>query len=340
MFQHILVPLDGSSRAEQALPVAGHLARASHGTLTLLSVITPQLEVDLKLIGLSRHIQLSQEADIAGANDYLAKVLSSNDFKGIDIQTEVLTGAPATTIRLFAQLQGVDLIVLCSHGYTGFKRWRLGSVALHVIQRSPAPVLVLSEDGPTPIGRPAESTRPLRVLVALDGSPLAETALVPAAHLCACLTAPAQGALHLTRVLPFSELAEDGQKEMLLTARKLAESNASEYLDTVKQRLQEGDLAKLGLIVTSSVVVHTDVADTLIRVAEHGAFVRDTEEFAGCDLIAMATHGRGDLQRWFMGSVTERVLGTTALPLFVVRAHQPQTEEYVSTPAMAMAAKE
>jgi nucleotide-binding universal stress UspA family protein len=340
MFHHILVPLDGSSRAEQALPVAAQIARASHGMLTLLSVITPRLEVDLKPMGLSRHIDLSQEVDMARANDYLAQVTSSNDFKGIDIRTEVLTGAPATTIRLFAQLQRVDLIVMCSHGYTGFKRWRLGSVALHVIQRSPAPVLVLCEGGSRPIGQPEESTRPLRVLVALDGSPLAETALVPAAHLCACLAAPAQGALHLIRVLPFSELADDGQKEILLEARKLAEPNVRAYLDTIEQRLREGDLAKLGLIVTSSVVVHTDVADTLIRVAEHGEFVRDTEEFGGCDLIAMATHGRGDPHRWFMGSITEHVLGTTALPLLVVRPHQSQTEEYTSATAMAMAGKE
>ncbi len=328
MFHHIVVPLDGSSRAEQALPVAAHLARASHGTLTLLRVITPRLEVDLKLIGLSRHIELSQETDMAQANDYLAQVTSSNDFEGIDIQTEVMTGAPATTIRLFAQLHHVDLIVLCSHGYTGFKRWRLGSVALHVIQRSTAPVLVLSEGSSIPIGRPEGSTHPLRVLLALDGSPLAETALVPAAQLCACLAAPAHGALHLTRVVPFSELADD---------RQLAESNVRAYLKTIEQRLQVRDLAELGLMVTSSVVVHTDVADSLIREAEHGEFIGDNEELHGCDLIAMATHGRGDPHRWFMGSITEHVLGATTLPLLVVRPHQAQMEEHTSTLEMAMA---
>lgn len=274
---------------------------------------------------------------MARANDYLAQVTSSNDFKGIDIRTEVLAGAPATTIRLFAQLHRVDLIVLCSHGYTGFKRWRLGSVALHVIQRSTAPVLVLCEGSSIPIGRPEESTRPLRVLLALDGSPLAETALEPAAQLCACLAAPAHGTLHLTRVLPSSELADDSQKEVPLEARKLAASNARAYLKTIEQRLREGDLAELGLMVTSSVVVHADVADTLIRVAEHGEFIGDNEEFGGCDLIAMATHGRGDPHRWFMGSITESVLGTTALPLLVVRPHQPQTEEHTSATEMAMA---
>ncbi len=326
MFHHILVPLDGSPRAEQALPTAARFAHASGGTLTLLTVVAPVLEIVIKPVRLTGHAELPLDTEIAQANEYLAGVASSGDLKGIEVRTDVMTGIPASIILLFAQLQHVDLIVMCSHGFTGFTRWRLGGIAQHVARQSPVPVFVLCEGG-SMLTQREDTTHPLRVLVALDGSPLAEAALLPAAQLCASLAAPARGALHLTRVLPFPELEDESQKEMLLAARKQAEADVTAYLDTVKQRLREGDLAQLDLMVTSSVVVHTDVADTLIRVAEHGEFIRDIEGFAGCDVIAMATHGRSGPQRWVMGSITERMLGATRLPLLIVRSHQPPAEE-------------
>ncbi len=80
-------------------------------------------------------------------------------------------------------------------------------------------------------------------------------------------------------------------------------------------------------------MVHTDIAGTLIHVAEHGKFVKDSPGFAGCDVIAMATHGYGGFQRWTLGSITERVLHATRLPLLIVRPpdlldkrHQTQDE--------------
>lgn len=67
--------------------------------------------------------------------------------------------------------------------------------------------------------------------------------------------------------------------------------------------------------------MNEDVADTLIRVAELGEET-GTYEVQGCDLIAMATHGRGGLQRWMLGSITERVLDGTNLPLLIVRPQE------------------
>lgn len=340
MFHHILVPLDGSRRAEQALPGAARLAHASGGTLTLLKVVTPLFEIDIKPVRLTKHTDLPLDADIAQANKYLAGVASSDDLKGTELRTDVMTGAPASIILLFAQLQHVDLIAMCSHGFTGFKRWRLGSVAQNVARHSPVPVLILREGGSMLTAQREDTTRPLRVLVALDGSPLAEAALLPAAHLCASLAAPARGTLHLIRVLPLPALEDESQQEMLLAERKQAEAHATAYLDTIKQRLREGDLAQLDLMVTSSVAVHTDVADTLIRVAEHGEFIRDIEGFTGCDAIVMATHGRSGPQRWAMGSITERVLGATRLPLLIVRSHRPPVEVQAGAAEATTMAKE
>ena len=70
--------------------------------------------------------------------------------------------------------------------------------------------------------------------------------------------------------------------------------------------------------VVCSVAEGKDVAEALIRIAERGEAVESTGLLGGCDLLVMATHGRSGLQRWVMGSVTERVLGATKLPLLIV----------------------
>jgi nucleotide-binding universal stress UspA family protein len=75
----------------------------------------------------------------------------------------------------------------------------------------------------------------------------------------------------------------------------------------------------------SDVVVNTDVADVLIGVTENGEYMQDTAGFDGCDVIALATHGRGGLERWVKGSVTERVPNATKLPLLVVYPRQKET---------------
>ena len=101
-----------------------------------------------------------------------------------------------------------------------------------------------------------------------------------------------------------------------------------EYLRAVKDQLCAGPAAALQLSVTCSVVVHEDIAEALIRFAEQGEEVADVEGFGGCDLIAMATHGRGGWQRLVKGSITQRVLGASRLPLFIVRPRETEAQEH------------
>ncbi len=229
----------------------------------------------------------------------------------------MLPGDPALTIFPVIRLHQADLIVMCSHGVTGYHRWTLGSVALKVARHSPLPVLILREDAGIPTNLHPAGIRSVRILVALDGSALAETALIPAAHLSTALSAPAQGALHLVRVLRLPMMKEESQYDVIAVAKKHVIAEAKAYLHTQEQHLQENSTAKL--VITSSVVCGTDIADRLIGVAESGEEMEAVDHFEGCDLIAMATHGRGGIQRWVMGSVTERVLGATRLPLLIVR---------------------
>ncbi len=323
MYQRMLLPLDGSKRAERAIPVAVRIARASGGSLILLRAVSMQIEFGTYITEPSVLIQEALELDLTRAIDYLARIKASRELAGIEATVEVRSGGVAQTILDVAQAQHVDLIVMCSHGDTGFKRWVLGSVAQQLARYSPLPVLVLSENGLMPTSSFPDPTRPLRALmglVALDGSVGAEAVLEPAAKLVAALAAPTRGILRLTRVvdLPANEHERSSHERIDPLMKEEVLCDANTYLSDVADRLRSGPLAELKLTIVCSVAMGKDVASALLSVAETGKDAEGTAMLGSCDLMAMATHGRGGLQRLALGSVTEHVLGSTKRPLLVV----------------------
>ena len=308
MFKHILVPLDGSKQAEEALPIAARIARATSGSLLLMQVVNTPIDYSggMALVPVLSEQFIDAQMDEATA--YL-KTIAKQMLAGIETTTEVLFGIPALCILATAAERQVDLIVLCSHGRTGFTRWALGSVAHTLAHESMVPTLVLRESEPA--SRLPDTTRPLCALVPLDGSELAETALAPAAQLVAALAAPAPCTLQLAQVVqPLQKAARSGED---IARNDEASLGASTYLTHMAERLQ-ATTKPLRLSVTWSVIREHDVASALVNVAEQGA-----EHMDKCDLIAISTHGRNGLERWVMGSVTDRLLNTTKLPILIVR---------------------
>lgn len=211
MFKRILVPLDGSARAEEALPVAARIARASGGSIHLLGVFSPPIDYGGGLAMVPFLSEQLIEAETTTATDYLQTAATSQMLTGIQITIEALFGLPAQCILATAAEGVADLIVSCSHGRTGFARWALGSVAHILAHESTVPTLVLRENEPASPLLSLATARPLRALVPLDGSQLAEAALAPAASLIAALAAPSHGELHLAQVVKlFPERAEEG----------------------------------------------------------------------------------------------------------------------------------
>ena len=324
MFKRILVPLDGSPRAERALTVAARLARAADGAIVLLNAVGIPPEYSSYAYGpyLAQPTILGEEAltmKEATAKEYIEAVRHSDTLAGVAVETKVVVGAASTAIQDIASEERIDVIVMCSRGDTGFKRWALGSVAQRVSRTSEVPVLVLHEDGTTPDSAFPDRLRPLRsitALVALDGSQFAEAAIIPTAMLVSALAAPAKGTLLLTRIVP---LAAPGDA----SAREAALDEAKTYLRQVSHTY-EGEVAKFAASLDTAVATGKNVAATLIRAAEHGEEVEGKRLTGSCDLIAITTHGRGGLQRLTMGSVAESVLGSTKLPLLVVRPSTSQ----------------
>jgi nucleotide-binding universal stress UspA family protein len=314
MFARILVPLDGSVSAEEALRVAARIAMASHGSMHLLRVVGSPLDIAEESDEDPLLSEQRIETETTVATDYLRTRATLPVLDRIQITTEVAHGLSPQYILAAASLGGIDLTVLSSHGRTGFKRWVLGSVAHTLAHESTVPTLVLHENDAAALLEHTEAARPLRVLVPLDGSPLAEAALEPAAHLAASLAA--RGELHLTQVVKPRRASAKQSLESSPNAELSA--RASTYLTQASERWQA--MAKeLGISISWSVTLEADVASALLSQAEPGEQGQGTAGSLGCDLIAISTHGRHGLKRWVMGSVTERLLNTTKLPLLIVQ---------------------
>ena len=315
MFKRILVPLDGLKRAEQAIPVAARIAHATDGSIVLLQVVELATEYDMYPVQSTIVASQKVETAVMRATDYLTSVMQKDELEGVGIQIEVLTGTVAPTICAFAQSTSADLIVMCSHGYTGFKRWFLGSVADVVTRSASVPVLVLREGGPLPTDM-FQSDNSLHALVMVDGSPLSEAVIEPTAHLMAALASPEQGTLHFLRIVDFPVTYGYGISQANYSMEFFGheEQAATAYLTSLIEQLQTGSAAHLNLATTASVVSSSDVAHTIIEASES-----TDENYA---LLAMSTHGRSGWKRLVIGSVTQRVMHSTKLPLFVVRPQQ------------------
>src|SRR5712691_4289975 len=145
MFQTILVPLDGSPRAEQALPVAAHLAQASGGTIVLLQAVHPPNEYEAYVTLQPIVTPKMLETELEEARKYLRTLTRFGSLASVHIETEVMQGDAAANILSLVDGRHIDLIVMSSHGYTGMTRWVMGSVAEKVARYAPVPVLILRE---------------------------------------------------------------------------------------------------------------------------------------------------------------------------------------------------
>lgn len=332
MFRRILVPLDGSEQSESIIPLAARLARAAGGTLVFVRVIIPPPPMaGYSIVQEIPHQPSAYEREVTQAEQYLSHHVAftfANELIGIHIEMYVDAGAPASAIFSAARLEQVDLIVMCSHGEKGLKRWVFGSVAQQAVRHSPVPVLVLNESQTTI--PPLAETDPLRVLVALDGSPYAETVILSAAQLIAALSHPYPGALHLLQVIslpdPYGVFRGPNAYDAAMVEE--AKQEAEVYMRLLVERIRHELKAGFPVTVTSSVVVKPDIARTIIGVAEQ---IDSSDQYGPYHLIALATHGRSGIPRLLLGSVTEEVIGTTKLPVLVVRPHQGDAIEHVKT---------
>ncbi len=326
MLRRILVPLDGSELAEAALPVAARLARSAGGTILLARVIRAPAEYEANLASTDAWIPPARPEERDEATAYLTRLAGWEVLAGIPTEIHIRPGPVAPLLLRLIRDEGVDFVVMTSHGRGGLSRWLMGSAATAVARESTAPVLVARANPrfTDPLPAHGVSGTPFRAIVALDGSTLAETAIQPAARLVVALSAAQPGTLCLLRVVdiaPFSAAAAyasgvPGGDDLVADARTALVREARDYLEVTAAHLRTQPYAAR-LTISTSVVGSADVAGAIIRAAEGDAHENGAGERA--DLIVLATHGHGGLRRLVAGSVAGELIGKARTSLLVVR---------------------
>jgi nucleotide-binding universal stress UspA family protein len=140
MYKRVLIPLDGSALAEQALPYAIAQAKHFQAELILLKVVEPFSHA--RGMSLSDMEQIGQQAH-TWAREYLESLAADIQEQGVLVQKVTIDGRPHTGIADYAESNRVDLIVMSTRGQSGLSRWLMGSVADRVSRGATVPVLMV-----------------------------------------------------------------------------------------------------------------------------------------------------------------------------------------------------
>lgn len=278
----IVVPLDGSTLAAQALPLAGSIAERAGARLHLVRVAPGPI-------------------DAAQANRIIDDLRQAATRARVRGNPSVRVGSPADEILALAVALPHPLIVMTTHGRSGIGRWLVGSVADRVVRGGRVPVLLLRSIVPTI----AEEFDIRRIMVPLDGSAYAEAALPVAETFAALFDAD----LRLVRVAETGHLLATfdptlfpiPSQDITNLARDLV-AEAATYLAETTQKLRSR-----GLRATPVNLRGYPTAKLLAQ-----------EQDAAIDLVVMATHAREGVNRIVFGSVAETLLQFGQRPLVLI----------------------
>jgi nucleotide-binding universal stress UspA family protein len=293
----LLLPLDGSDLAENALPAGVYFAGLFGASITLFHVIEQGAPARVHA---SRHLTGVEEAEA-----YLEEACSRYIPSGVSVERHVHALAARDVARSIVEHAAElhpDLIVLCAHGSGGPRDWLVGNIAQQVISRGSTPVLLLHPSRPSLPGA-AFSCR--SILLPMDGIPEHERSAEIAVEI-ACRS---DAAVHLAMVVPTpgtlsGERASTGRLLPVSTAAALdlAAEGAGIYLGKQRERMESEGL------IASAQVLRGDPAAELANLA------RSWKD----DLIVLGTHGKAGSAAFWNRSVTARVLGKINIPALLI----------------------
>jgi nucleotide-binding universal stress UspA family protein len=295
----ILCPVDFSEFSRRAVQHAVAMARSHKARLTVLHVLhnVPALDVPpIEVTPADRANLVRDMQQLLGATtpdvpiDFVVR-------EARDVRREILD-----QIEVLA----ADLLVIGSHGRTGFEKLLLGSVAEHVLRKASCPVMVVPCDVADPVGE----VRFARILCPVDFSPRSAEALTYASRV-AEETGARLTVMHVIEIPP--ELLERYPAVAELDVDKLHAAARA----TAVQRLHD--------FVAAAIGSGRDV-DTVVR---EGAAYRHILAVAAeqrCDLIVMGVQGRGAVDLFVFGSNTARVIRAATCPVLTIRPLERATD--------------
>lgn len=297
----ILVPTDFSASADQAFAYALDLARRHGADIHLLHVIGAIEGDAYSPLRHSPEAHIRQETPDKIAYDLLQSTIDKYDTEGIAIERVKRHGSAVAALLLkYAQAEGVDLIVMGTHGRQGVQHFIMGSVAERVVRQAPCAVLTVREQQDASFPKEAGAFQIQRILVPVDFSEHAE-ALLHTAQTLAVAYGAQLDLLHVIEAPLFvgiysglvtaNDLMPEVGKHALARLQHLWEQEGSEEVQA-KLHIEEGHAA---------------------------AHIVDFAERVGSDLVVIASQGRSGIAHFLIGSVAERVVRAAPCPVLIVK---------------------
>ncbi|KPJ92392.1 MAG: hypothetical protein AMS18_07500 [Gemmatimonas sp. SG8_17] len=299
---NIMIPLDGSRFGEAALPVALGLAQDLRGQLKLVSVSgNGHVSTRRRISSISPEHAEPLDSELSQYLETLGTRIER--VSTVPVSRVVLGGSATKALAEFNDLSHPDLIVMSTHGCGPLCRAWIGSVADWLIRHVATPIMLVHPNETGEVD-PAKAHQIRHVVVPLDGSELAEESLewvkrtVQATNASCTLIQVAHQSFsawspYLRRRAP--EVADYTQ---------VGSSASQDYLSSVAGRLQEE-----GVNADTAVDGGVPAAVGVLRCAEERS----------ADLIVIASHGRGGLRRLVLGSVADKIVRASEVPVLVVR---------------------
>jgi len=315
MANDILVPLDGSSLADAAVPHAAAIARRVHGGLHLVRVHSPPIVVGAPEAPVTFPDPVWNESVRDDTRAWLTRRAGEVRAQtGLAVTFEVRDGSPGDEIVAAAAERFAWCIVCTTHGHGGWALQWLGSVADAIIRHAPCPVYAMTESAVT---RPPEIRR---ILLLFDGSASSSTIVPHAAELARLFDA----SIELFRVVAPPWV---GDSLNALQTAGVDRFGIDAYADQVKQDVAQmaADLVTAGIPARSVVFIAFHPTRAILE------RIKESDP----DIVALATYGRG-FSRLFLGSVADKVLRAGGRPTFTWRP--PQVGAQLESAAAAHAA--
>lgn len=292
MYQRLLIPTDGSDTAAAAGKAAVALAAEHDATLHAIYVH--------ELASLPYDFDEVPEEYRSRTHEAVEEIEAQAKTAGVDVETAVLEndGPVHTAIIDYATEHEIDCVVMGTHGRTGVGRFVLGSVTERTLRESPIPVMGIHGDT---VFQPAFES----ILVPTDSSDGAWAAL----HHATDLALATDASMYLVHAIDLGGVTGD--------------PGSGYFLDR---------LEKVGQDMLDKAAIHarqagiSNVQTTLLRGSPQRV-IREYAKDKDLDAIVMGTHGRTGVQRWFLGSVTERVVRRSEVPVIAVSSRGPEEDE-------------
>ncbi len=288
MLKKILIPLDGSEIGELALVYAKELAIATNLEVQMACATDRQDKPTLRMCGL----YLEKVAE-----RLRTQVIRANP--NSDVKTVIVDGDPAEAVVEYTDKEGIDLLIMMSHGGSGIMPWAMGSTANKIIQRCQIPLLMIRASQAVAKRRPVQVYK--KILLPLDGSVFGEAALEMTKNIAQVLKSEVILLFVIETVQHIHTIG--GPDHFVYTEQQieLMKKGAKEYLEKIREQFGDNN---------GKVILRTgDPAQEIIKLSE--------EEKVS--VVAMSSHGKSGITRWVMGSISNKVLHGGNTPILLVR---------------------